>query len=147
MDPGRGDRKRRDLWLTEDVPFRSECVASDQAGGMDRDHDRDHEKSGGELHGIIVQEGRAASGGQSRSLRSRIGDMARRWRGQSSTEHRGESGNQGVSAPGQRKGASLSGREPHEAIKAAIEAGKKYMSIEFRSLDERTTKLAASERF
>ena len=95
-------------------------------------------EEGGELHGTILQEGRAASGGRAEVFAP--GSVT--WPAE------------GVGILAGHRGAELARAYPHrdkdgritvraqasDAIKATIASGKRFMSVEFRALDERTTK-------
>ena len=95
-------------------------------------------ESGNELHGTILQEGRAASGGRAEVFAP--GSVTWPADGVSiSTEHRGEAQIKAFPHRDSQGRITIRARAT-DAIKAAIEAGKRYMSVEFRSLDERTTK-------
>lgn len=95
-------------------------------------------QSGNDLHGVIVQEGRAASGGRSELFApgsiqwpsSGIGIL---------TEHNGEA--QTRAFPHRTQDGKINIRATAtDKIKAAIDSGKRFMSVEFRALEERTTK-------
>ena len=90
------------------------------------------------LRGVMLTEGRAASGGRAEvfapgSVEWPSGGVA------ILTEHRGTVETRGhvVRQPGGR--LTLTARAT-PAIKQAVEAGRKWMSVEFRALEERTTK-------
>ena len=92
----------------------------------------------GELRGTILQEGRAASGGRSEvftpgSVRWPATGIAIR------AEHLGAS--ETLAVPKRDKRGRIRIRvAATEEIRKAIRAGKRHMSVEFRCLDERTTK-------
>lgn len=93
---------------------------------------------GEDLHGVILQEGRAASGGRAEVFAP--GSVT--WPAD------------GVRILDEHCGAELTKAFPTrdvegrikiraratEAVRAAVAAGKKFMSIEFRALEERVTK-------
>ena len=94
-------------------------------------------EEGGDLHGVIVQEGRAASGGRAEVfapgavtwpadgvaiLTEHLADPETR-----AYPHRDAMGRIKVRA------------KATDAIKRAIAAGKRFMSVEFRALEERQT--------
>ena len=95
-------------------------------------------EEGGELHGVLVQEGRAASGGRSELFAP--GSIS--WPADGVgilCEHHGEP--QTRAYPHRDQLGRINVRaQATAAIKDAISAGKKYMSVEFRSLDERVTR-------
>ena len=95
-------------------------------------------EEGGELHGIILQEGRAASGGRAEVFAP--GSVT--WPADGVgilTEHLGEAETRAF--PHRDPMGRIAIRAAAtDAIKRAIEAGKRYMSVEFRALDERRTK-------
>ena len=100
---------------------------------------RESEKPGYEptLRGVMLQEGRAASGG----LREVFTPGSVSWPHDGVailTEHRGK-----VEARGQvvreRDGRLTISARATEAIREAVKAGKRYMSVEFRSIEERVT--------
>lgn len=100
-------------------------------------------EEGGELHGVILQEGRAASAGRSEVFApgsvswpaDGVGILA---------EHLGP-----VEARAfphrDRLGRIMVRARASAALRDAIAGGKRYMSIEFRSLEERTTKAGVRE--
>ena len=90
------------------------------------------------LHGIMIQEGRAASGGR----REVFAPGSVEWPSQGVavlTEHRGRMETRGQVIR-QRDGRLTLTARATDAIRTAVEAGKRFMSVEFRALDERTTK-------
>ncbi len=93
-------------------------------------------EDGGNLHGTILQEGRASSGGRSEVFAP--GSVS--WPGDGidiRTEHRGQS--QGKAFPHRTPNGELQIRATAtEAIRAAIKSGKRYMSVEFHPIEERT---------
>ena len=93
---------------------------------------------GGDLHGVIVQEGRAASGGRAEVFAP--GSIS--WPAEGVailTEHLGEPETRAFPHRAPNGEIRIRARAT-EAIKAAIAAGKRSMSVEFRALDERRTK-------
>ena len=100
-------------------------------------------EEGNELHGVLVQEGRAASGGRSELFAP--GSIS--WPADGVgilTEHRGEPETRAF--PHRDALGRINVRaQATAAIKDAIAAGKKFMSVEFRALEERTTKAGVRE--
>ena len=101
---------------------------------------RESEKPGYEptLRGVMLTEGRAASGGRAEVFTN--GSVTWPQDGVAILlEHRGK-----VEAQGQvvreRDGRLTISARATEAIREAVKAGKRYMSVEFRSIEERTTK-------
>ena len=95
-------------------------------------------EEGGELHGVLVQEGRAASGGRAEVFAP--GSIT--WPADGVgilTEHRGQPETRAFPHRDQLGKISIRAQAT-VAIRDAISAGKKYMSVEFRSLDERVTR-------
>lgn len=95
-------------------------------------------EEGGELHGTIIQEGRAASGGRAEVF----APGAVTWPAEGVgilTEHRGEPETRAFPHRAQNGEIRIRARAT-EAIKTAIAAGRRWMSVEFRSLEERTTR-------
>ncbi len=100
-------------------------------------------EEGGELHGVILQEGRAATGGRAEvfapgSVTWPSDGVAIRvtHRGETETRafpHRDNAGRINIRA------------KATDAIREAVNAGKRFMSVEFRALDERTTKAGVRE--
>lgn len=90
------------------------------------------------LHGVMVTEGRAASGGR----RELFTPLSVEWPTEGVailTEHRGTVETR--AHPIRRRNGEITIRaRATEAIRAAVEAGRRFMSIEFRSLAERTTR-------
>ena len=89
------------------------------------------------LRGVMLTEGRAASGGRAEVFTP--GSVTWPQDGVAIlTEHRGK-----VEAQGQvvreRNGRLTITARATEAIREAVKAGKRYMSVEFRSVEERTT--------
>ena len=89
------------------------------------------------LRGTMIQEGRAASGGR----REVFAPGSVEWPSEGVgilTEHRGaiEARAQPIR---QRDGRITLAARATEAIRQAVENGKRYMSVEFRALEERTT--------
>lgn len=101
---------------------------------------REAERAGYEpsLYGTMIQEGRAATGGR----RELFAPGSVEWPSEGvaiMTEHRGAVETR--AHPIRQGNGSLTLRaRATEKIKQAVGAGKKYMSVEFRSLNERTTK-------
>ena len=100
-------------------------------------------EEGNELHGCLVQEGRAASGGRAEVFAP--GSITWPSTGVDIlTEHRGEPAT--TAYPHRDQLGRISVRaQATAAIKDAIAAGKKFMSVEFRALEERTTKAGVRE--
>ena len=100
-------------------------------------------EEGGELHGTILQEGRAASGGRAEVFAP--GSVT--WPADGVgilTEHRGEPETRAF--PHRDPMGRISIRaQATDAIKDAIKSGKRFMSVEFRALDERKTKAGVRE--
>ena len=100
-------------------------------------------EEGNELHGVLVQEGRAASGGRSELFAP--GSIS--WPADGVgilTEHRGAPETRAF--PHRDALGRINVRaQATAAIKDAIAAGKKFMSVEFRALEERTTKAGVRE--
>ena len=101
---------------------------------------RDASRQGYEptLRGTMIQEGRAASGGR----REVFVPESVEWPSEGVgilTEHRGA-----IEARAhpirQRDGRITLTARATEAIRQAVENGKRFMSVEFRALDERTTR-------
>lgn len=95
-------------------------------------------EAGGELHGVIVQEGRAASGGRAEVFAP--GSVA--WPSDGVailTEHQGAAEVRAFPHRDSMGRINIRARAT-EAIKAAIAEGKRFMSVEFRSIEERNTK-------
>lgn len=94
-------------------------------------------ESGGSLHGVIVTEGRAASGGR----REVFAPGSVTWPAEGVAilaEHYGAT--EARAFPHRMEGGEIRIRaKATDAIKAAIGAGKKYMSVEFKAIEERTT--------
>lgn len=94
-------------------------------------------EDGGDLHGTIVQEGRAASGGRAEIFAP--GSV--QWPADGVailTEHLGSAETRAYphrDAMGRIKVRA----KATDAIKRAIAAGKRFMSVEFRALEERQT--------
>ena len=94
-------------------------------------------EEGGELHGTILQEGRAASGGRAEVFAP--GSVS--WPADGVailTEHLGASETRAFPHRDSLGRIKIRARAT-DAIKSAIETGKRFMSIEFRSLEERKT--------
>ena len=91
----------------------------------------------GELRGVILQEGRAASGGRAEvfapgSVTWPADGVAIRAEHLGATEIR--------AMPRRDKSGRIRVRaKATDGIRAAIRGGKRYMSVEFRALSERTT--------
>ena len=100
---------------------------------------RESDKPGYEptLRGVMLQEGRAASGGRSEVFTP--GSVS--WPHDGVlilTEHRGKAEARGQVVR-ERDGRLTISARATEAIREAVKAGKRYMSVEFRSIEERTT--------
>ena len=94
-------------------------------------------ESGPELHGTILTEGRAASGGR----REVFAPMSVTWPGDGVgvlLQHRGAPEIRAVPTRESDGRITIRARAT-DAIRGAVEAGKKFMSVEFRALEERTT--------
>ena len=93
---------------------------------------------GGELFGVILQEGRAASGGRAEVFAP--GSVT--WPAEGVailTEHRGEAETRAF--PHRDSTGHIRIRAAAtEGIKRAVASGKRYMSVEFKAVEERTTK-------
>ena len=91
-----------------------------------------------QLYGIMLQEGRAASGGR----REVFAPGALEWPSEGVgvlTEHRGRIETRGHVVR-QRDGRLALTARATEGIKRAVDAGKRFMSVEFTALEERTTR-------
>ena len=81
---------------------------------------------------------RRKSGGRAEVFTNWVCNLAARRRCDPLTEHRGK-----VEAQGQvireRDGRLTISARATEAIREAVKAGKRFMSVEFRSIEERTT--------
>ena len=89
------------------------------------------------LRGTMLQEGRAASGGRREvftpgSVEWPAGGVVVR------TEHRGKAEARGLVVR-QSDGRLTVTARATSAIREAVKAGKRYMSVEFHSIEERTT--------
>lgn len=95
-------------------------------------------EDGEHLHGVMIQEGRAASGGR----REVFVPGSVQWAAEGVsilTEHRGTPEIRAV--PVRESDGRISIRvRATDAIREAVQAGKKWMSVEFHALRERTTK-------
>ena len=92
-------------------------------------------EEGNELHGVILQEGRAASGGRAEVF----APGAVKWPADGVgilTEHRGAPETQAFPHRDQLGRINVRAQAT-AAIKDAISAGKRYMSVEFRAVDQR----------
>ena len=90
------------------------------------------------LRGTMLQEGRAASGGRAEVFAP--GSVTWPHDGVSVlTEHRGTVETRGQVVR-QRDGRLTLTARATDAIRKAVDGGKRFMSVEFRSLSERTTK-------
>ena len=92
----------------------------------------------GELRGVIVQEGRAASGGR----REVFAPGSVTWPAEGvaiRTAHLGDFETRVLPTRDKRGRIRIRARAT-DGIREAIRAGKRYMSVEFRALDERVTK-------
>ena len=94
-------------------------------------------EDGEHLHGVMVQEGRAASGGR----RELFAPGSVQWPSTGVsilTEHLGSP--ETVAHPVRETDGRISLRtRATDAIRQAVAAGKRFMSVEFRSVEERTT--------
>ena len=100
-------------------------------------------EQGGELHGVILQEGRAASGGRAEVFVP--GSVT--WPSEGVgilTAHRAEPEIRAFPHRDAMGRISIRARAT-EAIQQAIAAGKRFMSVEFRTLEERHTKAGVRE--
>ena len=92
---------------------------------------------GEHLHGTMLTEGRAASGGR----RELFAPGSVQWPSTGVsvlTEHLGST--EAVAHPVREPDGRISLRaRATAAIRAAVESGKRYMSVEFRAVEERTT--------
>ena len=89
------------------------------------------------LRGTILQEGRAASGGRREVFIP--GSVS--WPSEGVavlTEHRGQSEVRGQVVR-ERDGRLRITARATEGIRAAVKAGKRFMSVEFQAIEERTT--------
>ena len=100
-------------------------------------HSFEIREDGGHLHGVMVQEGRAASGGR----RELFAPGSVQWPSTGVgvlTEHRGKP--EAVAHPVREADGRISLRaRATDAIREAVAAGKRYMSVEFLAVEERTT--------
>lgn len=90
------------------------------------------------LYGVMIQEGRAASGGR----REVFAPGAIEWPSQGVgvlTEHRGAVETRGHVVRERDGRLTLTARAT-DAIRRAVDEGKRFMSVEFKALEERTTK-------
>ena len=90
------------------------------------------------LHAVIVQEGRAASGGR----REVFAPQSIEWPSEGvgvMTEHRGAIETRGHVVRDRDGRLTLTARAT-DKIRSAVKEGKRYMSVEFTPLQERTTK-------
>ncbi len=102
-------------------------------------------QSGEAFHGVILTEGRAASGGRAEIFTP--GSLVWPESGIAITSgHGGERLANAVPSRGAGGEIRIEARAT-EALRAAVGAGRKFMSIEFRSLSERTTKAGVREIF
>ena len=100
-------------------------------------------EAGGELHGTILQEGRAATGGRAEVFAP--GSVS--WPTEGvviRTEHRGEAATKAFPHRTELGEIRVRARAT-EAIKAAIAAGRRFMSVEFFAIEERTTMAGVRE--
>ena len=103
------------------------------------------EESGREptLSGVMLQEGRAATGGRSEIFTP--GSVEWPSHGIAiKTVHRGETETR-AHVTRDRDGRLLITARASRAVVKAFEAGKRFLSVEFRSLDERTTAAGVRE--
>ena len=92
----------------------------------------------GELRGVILQEGRAASGGRAEVF----APGAVTWPAEGiaiRAQHRGDFETRTLPTRDKRGRIRIRAKAT-DGIREAIRAGKRYMSVEFRALDERVTK-------
>ena len=90
------------------------------------------------LHGVMIQEGRAASGGR----REVFAPGSVEWPAAGVgilTEHRGAIETRAHPIRHRDGRITLTSRAT-AGIRAAVESGKRFMSVEFNALEERTTK-------
>ena len=95
------------------------------------------------LHGTMLTEGRAASGGRAEVFAP--GSVE--WPSQGVailTEHRGKEETRAQPVRGRNGQITVMARAT-DAILDTVAAGKRFMSVEFRSLEERTTKAGVRE--
>lgn len=94
-------------------------------------------ESGGELHGVILQEGRAASGGRREVFTP--GSVSWPSNGVGIlTEHRGEVETRAF--PNRQADGKITVRaKATDAIREAVQSGKRFMSVEFNAIEERMT--------
>jgi len=100
-------------------------------------------EQGGELHGVILQEGRAASGGRAEVF----APGAVTWPADGvriMTEHLGAAETRAFPHRDAMGRINIRARAT-EAIKQAIASGKRFMSVEFRAMEERRTKAGVRE--
>ena len=100
---------------------------------------RESDKPGYEptLRGVMLQEGRAASGGRREVFTP--GSVSWPHDGVSVlTEHRGQSEVRGQVVR-ERDGCLTITARATDAIREAVKSGKRYMSVEFQAVEERTT--------
>ena len=100
-------------------------------------------EEGGELHGVILQEGRAASGGRAEVF----APGAVTWPADGvriMTEHRGAAETRAFPHRDAMGRINIRARAT-EAIKRAVAEGKRFMSVEFRAMEERRTKAGVRE--
>ena len=112
--------------MTDRLAFEVEVREADRAG---------YEPS---LYGTMIQEGRAASGGR----REVFVPGSIEWPSAGVailTEHRGAPEIRAHPVRHRDGRITLTARAT-SAIRKAVEAGRKFMSVEFRSIEERTTK-------
>lgn len=100
---------------------------------------RESDKPGYEptLRGVMLQEGRAASGGRAEVFTP--GSVE--WPSEGvvvRTEHRGKAEVRGHVVR-ERDGRLTISARATEAIREAVKAGRKFMSVEFQAVEERTT--------
>ena len=93
---------------------------------------------GPQLHGVIIQEGRAASGGRAEVFAPGSVEWPSEGVG-ILTEHRGRPEVRAMPERGADGRISVTARAT-DAIRQAVAGGRNRMSVEFSSLSERTTK-------
>ena len=94
-------------------------------------------QEGEQLHGVIATEGRAASAGRREVFTVNSIEWPSNGVG-ILTEHHGTPEVRAFPVRGERGEVEIR-TDANEAIKAAIRGGKRFMSVEFHALEERTT--------
>ena len=100
-------------------------------------------EEGGELHGVILQEGRAASG--SRAEVFAPGSVTWPTEGVGIMVEHGAQPEVRAFPHRDSMGRISVRARVTEALRTAISAGKHFMSVEFRAIDERVTKAGVRE--